>query len=476
MAIIKNKLYAFAAIALALIMMFMGSATAKVINVDCTGSGDYTSIQSAINSASNGDTIQVAPCIYRENVVVDKSVSLIGADRNTTIIEGGGSGNVVKVITDNNVISGFTVQNGYCGIILTGNKNTITNNKANSNSECGILLYSSNNTIVNNTALNNGIGIHLKGSPNNTILSNKVSNNEYGIWLYHSPSIDTKIVGNILDSNRYGIYFLDSVNNSLVANNTVSNNDYGIYLASSSNNTIMSNKVLNNRLEGISIDSSSNNTITNNNVVNNPSYGIYLASPSGKNLIYHNNIINNANQALDSGNNSWDNGEVDGGNYWSNWKVKGNPSNGSQPYYISLNDIDHYPFQDPNGWNPKIKIYTDEESYTTGDTMNLGLKVTNPVDAQKVHAKIFLTGPKNYSLIDHKVNLPAGLNYSNPEIKLFTLPNIPTGTYIWNAQLIDPITNKVISSDTVTWSFTATTTKILFSLLEEILTLYLCNI
>ncbi|HID28326.1 MAG TPA: hypothetical protein EYP22_11050 [Methanosarcinales archaeon] len=65
---------------------------------------------------------------------------------------------------------------------------------------------------------------------------------------------------------------------------------------------------------------------------------------------------------------------------------------------------------------------------------NLGLKVTNPVDAQKVHAKIFLTGPKNYSLIDHKVNLPAGLNYSN--------------------------------SDTVTWSFTATTTKIVDFLLR----------
>ncbi|MFQ6062778.1 MAG: nitrous oxide reductase family maturation protein NosD [Methanosarcinales archaeon] len=388
MAIIKNKWYAFAAIALALIMMSMGSATAKVINVDCTGGGDYTSIQSAINSASNGDTIQVAPCIYRENVVVDKSVSLIGADRDTTIIEGGGSGDVVYVKANKVNISGVMIKNSsilgkYAGIRILSDKVTIDNCIILSNMRGIISLYA-----------------------NPTISNCIISNNIDGIYSTHSSPI---IKNNTLVSNRdEGI--LCEYSYPTIINNTISNNLNGIYCVYSYPK-IINNIISKNNRDGIYLYNSSYISVKGNTISSNTRNGIYLQY-SNNNLIYHNNIINNTNQALDSGNNSWDNGEVDGGNYWSNWKVKGNPSNGSQPYYISLNGIDHYPFQDPNGWNPKIKIYTDEESYTTGDTMNLGLKVTNPVDAQKVHAKIFLTGPKNYSLIDHKVNLPAGLKDS----------------------------------------------------------------
>ena len=48
---------------------------------------------------------------YYENVVVNKSINIIGEDRNTTIIDGVGSGNGVNVTADYVTISGFTVQN-----------------------------------------------------------------------------------------------------------------------------------------------------------------------------------------------------------------------------------------------------------------------------------------------------------------------------------------------------------------------------
>ena len=54
------------------------------------------------------------------------------------------------------------------------------------------------------------------------------------------------------------------------------------------------------------------------NTVKNNAQGIRLIN-SNNNYIYHNNFITNTVQAYDDGSNSWDNGSISGGNYWSNW-------------------------------------------------------------------------------------------------------------------------------------------------------------
>ena len=70
---------------------------------------DYPTIQAAVDAASSGDTIQVAAGIYYEHVTVDKSLTLLGEDSTTTIIDGGWAGTVVTVTADNVNISGFTI-------------------------------------------------------------------------------------------------------------------------------------------------------------------------------------------------------------------------------------------------------------------------------------------------------------------------------------------------------------------------------
>ena len=71
-----------------------------------TGPNNYTSIQSAIDVAIDGDTIFVyddsSP--YNEAIVIDSSLTIIGEDRNTTIIEGS-----AKTDDDGIIFTGFTV-------------------------------------------------------------------------------------------------------------------------------------------------------------------------------------------------------------------------------------------------------------------------------------------------------------------------------------------------------------------------------
>ncbi|UCD14567.1 MAG: right-handed parallel beta-helix repeat-containing protein, partial [Thermoplasmatales archaeon] len=73
------------------------SFDSKTHYVGGNGTGNYTKIQDAIDNASDGDTVFVyndsSP--YYENIVVDKSINLIGEGRDTTVIDGVGEGEVV---------------------------------------------------------------------------------------------------------------------------------------------------------------------------------------------------------------------------------------------------------------------------------------------------------------------------------------------------------------------------------------------
>lgn len=74
----------------------------------------FVTIQEAINNADPGDTIQVPAGIYYEHVFVNKTVSLVGENRNTTIIDGSNSGTIIQVTSDGVSITGFKLQNsGY---------------------------------------------------------------------------------------------------------------------------------------------------------------------------------------------------------------------------------------------------------------------------------------------------------------------------------------------------------------------------
>ena len=97
-----------------LLLVFVDLPEAQVDNVLYVGSNqDYIRIQDAINNVTNGDTIFVYSGIYHENIVIDKSINLVGEDKKSTIIDGNNVGDVVLInIASCQVnITGFTIQN-----------------------------------------------------------------------------------------------------------------------------------------------------------------------------------------------------------------------------------------------------------------------------------------------------------------------------------------------------------------------------
>ena len=103
-----------------------GSRSA-VIYVDDDGGRDHTTIQAAIDTAFPLDSIVVFPGVYRENLEVDKGVTIKGVNNTACIIDGGGNGSVVTITEDGVRIEGFQIRNGgvtNAGIDTRGTWNT----------------------------------------------------------------------------------------------------------------------------------------------------------------------------------------------------------------------------------------------------------------------------------------------------------------------------------------------------------------
>ena len=104
-----------------------------------------------------------------------------------------------------------------------------------------------------------------------------------------------------------------------------------------------------------------------------------------------------------------------------------------------------------------IAVYTDKYSYSSGETMYLGLDINNPVAFSiNVCIAVWLerpSGPIIVILHAHAVTLPGGFSYSNPSFSQFVLPPIPPGNYTWHAALLRPSPHAILIEDTADWEF-----------------------
>ena len=93
------------------VIIILPEARATTLYVGGGGPGNYTTIQSAIDAALPGDTVFVFNGTYNENLVVDRTLTLVGESRDSTWINGGGSGDTIHVTADWVNITGFTITN-----------------------------------------------------------------------------------------------------------------------------------------------------------------------------------------------------------------------------------------------------------------------------------------------------------------------------------------------------------------------------
>jgi len=258
--------------------------------VTITVPDDYATIQAAINNASAGDTIHVKNGTYTENVVVNKSLNLVGDGWSTTIVNASNPGcHVFEVTADNVNITGFKIVNATglssAGIYANGSFLNITDNLITGNND-GILIVNStsNNILANNITSNSAFGIEFV-NVNLSLISegNYISFNNYSGVMFGFSNHNV-ISGNQVFNNSYnGVFLVFSDNNTVSENEILFNGGtnrsafwHGIDVFRSNYTLISNNNITANIYAGIYVDHSINETIKNNRVCSHPHHGIYL--------------------------------------------------------------------------------------------------------------------------------------------------------------------------------------------------------
>ena len=345
---------------------------------------DYSSIQTAVDKASTGDTVLVKSGTYHQNVTINKQLSLIGENKETTILYGPRSSNwlvtsiTIKINADNVRISGFTIKDNMIGISANGNGIQVVSNVIDIYADDGIVLTGSFGTIANNTApsrppyLTHNGKITSSGS-NNTISGNIITNN-----------IELTGSFNKIERNSATHIRLEDANSNTISNNSCSY----LGLLGCSYNSVFRNIIEGSGAWGILMGEGHDNVFYGNNITNleygSGRYGIALGGNhviAENNTFYHNNINNDRgvgwNWDLYGAKNFWDNGKE--GNFWddertsathrawNDYNVTDYNKDGinDTPYVINDDNVDRYPLMFPFDIENNTAVLPPPEPFPT---------------------------------------------------------------------------------------------------------------
>ena len=293
-----------------------------------SGPGNYTRIQDAINDSSDGDTIYIyddsAP--YHEIISINQSITLLGENQQTTIVDG-----------TNLMNSIITINAPYV---------TLYNLTLEHAEREGVMIHSSYVTVsqmtIQDSSSYSWIGAitvyfpeqQTRGSIDKILIQNNTIIRTWtGIELSYCNQ--AMITGNVLLDNINGIEVIGSFHNDISAN-FISKCDVGIIDYMSGKNIYHENTLLNNTC-GMEYICSTRNIIEKNNFLNNTQQAFfikahYLSFAVIRNMLYFHNYYFLLNYRLLRPTVWWQ-------NYWNEPRIL--------PYVIAGESIKN-PY-DPNG-------------------------------------------------------------------------------------------------------------------------------
>jgi nitrous oxidase accessory protein len=293
------------------------------------------SIGAAVRAARPGDTVRIAPGSYRENLVIDKALTLAGSGH--VSIDGGGHGDVIRVRAPGVTVQALTIrgsgtsldaQNAGISIQPGAERATVRDCTLEGNL-FGIWLEQSphaqlrHNTIVGRQDLpspDRGNGIQVYNTNDVLVADNTISFTRDGIYVDYSHHATFR--GNRMHDLRYGTHYMNTndstweyndswhnrgglalmevrrlvvrhnrawenaehgimlrtIQDSLITDNVVAANDRGFFIYDAEDNTVRGNLVLRNRTGAMLAAGSSNNTVEGNDFIDNADQVQFVAA------------------------------------------------------------------------------------------------------------------------------------------------------------------------------------------------------
>jgi nitrous oxidase accessory protein len=363
-----------------------GLALGRILVV--SQSGPFQSPAQAIAAAQPGDTIEIGPGVYAGNLLLDRSLALVGRDK--PVIRGRGDGSVITVTADACTVRGLVVEHSGTmlatedsGILLKSNRNRIEDDDLR-DILFGIYLYHADGNLISNNRISGrvyldlggrGSGIHIWNSERNTLAGNTISQVRDGMYLqntYHSV-----IRGNRIFNLRYGLHYMWSDDNTFEDNLFYDNvagaavmyshrvqmrrnifrhnrgySSYGI-LFQENDDCIFEDNIISDNAVGIFMEAMRRGKVRRNLISAND-VAIQAFGSASDNQFEYNNFVENLSPIVEVGapaNTRW-NGDS-AGNYWSDYEGYDLDGDGigDAPYKIA-NLFAHL-----EGSYPRLRVY-----------------------------------------------------------------------------------------------------------------------
>jgi parallel beta-helix repeat protein len=327
---------------------------ARTLRVAKDGSGSYSGIQAAIDSALAGDEVYVAAGVYTEAIVLREGVTVRGEGRDRVTITFAGDSHVVTAqgVTSGRVegmtlshtgtgdygavfleasnvtiagcvltsagwcaiglracalpiIENNVIRNGkYSGVFIYGGgtKGTVRNNEIYGNGLAGIEVYAGADPLIESNVIRDGKedGIFIRGSgTTGTVRNNEIYGNALsGIEVKDGAA--PLVEGNVIrDGKHDGILIWRSWTKGTVRNNKIYGNGFGgIAIGEFAAPLIDTNTIVRNKRDGIWAYHSASPLVTNNIIALNDLDGVNTTAAasgggSGSPILSHNDVWNN---------------------------------------------------------------------------------------------------------------------------------------------------------------------------------------
>ena len=206
------------------------------------------SIGEALERAAPGDTVRVGPGVYRERLVVERPVVLLGEGE--PVVDAGGEGHVIEAFAPIELrgfllrASGTSVDEEHAGVMVREARATVVDNRI-EDVLYGVYLKNAPGSLVARNAIRGkpfapprrGDGIRLWYSNGTTIEANRVDRVR-DVVVYFSDSLVAR--GNRITDSRYGLHYMYS-DHSRLEGNRMSGNHVGAFLMYSTDIELVDN-------------------------------------------------------------------------------------------------------------------------------------------------------------------------------------------------------------------------------------------
>ncbi len=295
--------------------------------VDALNRGHYLTVTDALSAAKPGDRILVRPGLYKEGIVIDKPVEIIGdgelgdvvieaTGKNTVLFKanmgrianlalrqsGGGNWFCIDIGQGRLDIEGCDIssQSAACVGIHGGADPRLRRNRIHDGKDCGVHVYDNGQgTLEDNEIVGNALaGVEIKTGGNPTLRRNRIHDGkDAGVAARENCQgtlEDNEIYGNALA----GVAIATGGNPTVRRNRIHDGKSAGVYIYESGQGTLEDNEIFGNALAGVQIRTGGNPTLRRNRIHDGKDAGV-AARENCQGTLEDNEIYGNANSGVE---------------------------------------------------------------------------------------------------------------------------------------------------------------------------------